>query len=61
MTAPELLTAAEAAALLGVRPATLRQWVRRGKLAPARVLTPRLHLYRRADVLRAKERKEARR
>lgn len=37
MTTPDdLLTPAEAAALAGVQPPTIKQWVRRGKLKPAK-------------------------
>ena len=42
----------EAARFLGVSPATLRNWERRGKLAPRRHPINRYRLYRKADLER---------
>jgi len=47
-----LLTAAEAAVEVGVRPATLRQWVHLGRLAPAGK-RGRAHVFWLADVFAA--------
>jgi predicted site-specific integrase-resolvase len=46
----DLITAREAASLLGVKPDTINKYARRGLLVPARKIHDRLWLYRRADV-----------
>lgn len=56
----DLLAAHEAASILGVKPGTLNQWVRRGMLAPARKVHGRLWLYRRKDVEALRGRKNGR-
>lgn len=53
------LTTAQAAAVLGVTPARVRQYIADGRL-PARALTPRLHLVRAADVAKLVRRKPGR-
>lgn len=45
-----LLTARQAAALIGVEPATIRRWVARGYLTPW-PMPGRAHLFREIDVL----------
>jgi hypothetical protein len=47
------LTAREAALLVGVQPATIRDWRRRGLLTPTRGSTPHRPLYLGPDVLAA--------
>lgn len=47
------LTAREAALLVGVQPATIRDWRRRGLLIPTRGSTPHRPLYLGPDVLTA--------
>lgn len=46
----DLITAGEAARLLGVKAQTINSYARRGLLPVAERLTPRLSRYRRADV-----------
>lgn len=53
---PELLTPAEAAAKVGVKPRTVRAWIRSGRLP--RAGHGRRVLVRRADLERARERPE---
>lgn len=48
----DLITAGEAARLLGIKVETFRQWVKRGKIQPAQKITARLWLYDRAEVER---------
>ena len=50
----DLLTRAELAARLGVRPTTIGQWTRTGRI-PARRLTPKVVCYDLAAVLAALE------
>jgi DNA-binding transcriptional MerR regulator len=57
-----LLTATEAATLAGVKPATIRDWVRRQELRPfARYRRTGAALFLEADVLVAERRIRARR
>ncbi len=56
----ELLTAAQAAELLGVKPATLYAYVSRGLLRSMQAEKGRGHRYARSEVLRLKGRAEAR-
>lgn len=46
----DLITAGEAARLLGITVNTFRQWVKRGKIQPAQKIHERLWLYDRAAV-----------
>jgi DNA-binding transcriptional MerR regulator len=46
----DLITAGEAARLLGITVNLFRQWVKRGKVAPAQKVTARLWLYDRTTV-----------
>lgn len=53
----EWLTASEAAAILGVDPATLRRWAERDRLPGVRIYRPGKHRYfHRADIERFKAR-----
>lgn len=57
VTSPEsLLTTTETATVLGVSPATIRSWVRRGHLTPSRASTARGHRFRLTDVYTAARR-----
>lgn len=49
-----LITAGEAARLLGITVNTFRQWVKRGKVQPAQKIHDRLWLYDRATIERMK-------
>ena len=55
------LTAADAARVLGVTPATVRQMERRGKLKAAERTEGGIRLFRRIDVERMAKRRPARR
>jgi DNA-binding transcriptional MerR regulator len=55
-----LLTGTEAATLCRVRPDTIRQWRKRGKLAPAGLDEYGHPLYRQLDVARAEASTRAR-
>jgi hypothetical protein len=69
MTAPttgdprrRLITAAEAALLCGVKPATIRDWVRRNELSPAAMYDRTgAHLFLERDVLLTERRIRKRR
>ncbi|MET8624549.1 helix-turn-helix domain-containing protein [Kitasatospora sp. NPDC004669] len=52
----DLLTGPEVATLCGIDPATVRQWRRRGHLAPAGLDERGRPLYRQIDAARAEER-----
>lgn len=53
-----LVTIAEAAAILGVSQGTLRRWDKAGKFTPHRHPINEYRLYKRAEVLRLKQRIE---
>src|SRR6185295_8230895 len=59
-TEAELLSARQAAELLGIKPASLYAYVSRGHLRSFPSANGHIHRYDRADVLRLKARAEAR-
>jgi len=59
-TEDNILTSGDVARRLGVTPAAVRQWVRNGRIVPARSTTSGIHLFGTDEVERLRaERKKA--